>query len=212
MKEKKKLNIKRVIITVEIIILLTLLILIGVKVYNDFFKKVEENPNVATEKNSIKEFGYKLEDRDTILYEKYYNELKKVLKEKEINYNKYAELLAKLYITDFYTLSNKISSTDIGSLDFIHPDSLENFKIKAGDTIYKTVISNLYNDRTQVLPEVSDINMEDISETKFNYSETEYDAYEIALSWTYVEDMGYDTSKKLTLIKIDKKLYVVSAK
>lgn len=212
MKEKKKLNIKRVIITVEIIILLTLLILIGVKVYNDFFKKVEENPNVATEKNSIKEFGYKLEDRDTILYEKYYNELKKVLKEKEINYNKYAELLAKLYITDFYTLSNKISSTDIGSLDFIHPDSLENFKIKAGDTIYKTVISNLYNDRTQVLPEVSDINMEDISETKFNYSETEYDAYEITLSWTYVEDMGYDTSKKLTLIKIDKKLYVVSAK
>lgn len=212
MKEKKKLNIKRVIITVEIIVLLTLLILIGVKVYNDFFKKVEENPNVATEKNSIKEFGYKLEDRDTVLYEKYYNELKKVLKEKEINYNKYAELLAKLYITDFYTLSNKISSTDIGSLDFIHPDSLENFKIKAGDTIYKTVISNLYNDRTQVLPEVSDINMEDISETKFNYSETEYDAYEITLSWTYVEDMGYDTSKKLTLIKIDKKLYVVSAK
>lgn len=212
MKEKRKLNIKRVVITIEIIILLTLLILIGVKVYNDFFKKVEENPNVATEKNSIKEFGYKLEDRDTVLYETYYNELKKVLKEKEIDYNKYAELLAKLYITDFYTLSNKISSTDIGSLDFIHPDSLENFKIKAGDTIYKTVISNLYNDRTQVLPEVSDINMEDISETKFNYSETEYDAYEITLSWTYVEDMGYDTSKKLTLIKIDKKLYVVSAK
>lgn len=212
MKENKKINMRRVILALEILIFITLISLTGFKVYNEFFKKDSEPTNKVTEKETIKKYGYKLEDRDTLIYQTNYKELEKVLKEKEINYEKYAEYLSKLFVIDFYTLSNKLTSTDIGSLDFIHPDNLENFKLNAGNTIYKTVLSNLYKERTQKLPEVSGITLDSITPTKFNYSEKEYDAYECKLTWTYIEDLGYDTTKTLILMKDENKLYVISAK
>lgn len=209
---KKKLNKHKLLVLFEILILIGLIAGIGVKVYFDFFKDGNSKPDdVITEKNSISEYGYKLEDRDSELYETYFNNLKKVLEEKEIDYSKYADLLTKLFITDFYTLSNKITSTDIGGLDFLYPDALENFKLNAGDTMYKTVLSNVDGKRTQTLPEVSDVIVESVNETTFNYQE-ELPAYEIKVNWTYKEDLGYDTSKTIILIKKDKKLYVVSSK
>lgn len=214
MKEKRKLNIKRVIGVVEVIILVALISVIGVYAYNDFFgNKTDEPTNIVTEKNSIKEFNYKLEDRDTELYEKAFNELKVLLESKdEIDYEKYANLISKLFVIDFYTLSNKVTSTDIGALEFIHPNNLENFKLNAGNTMYNTVLSNLYNEREQVLPEVSEVTINSTNATKFKYGETENDAYEINLSWKYVEDLGYDTSKTLIVMKENNKLYVVSSK
>lgn len=212
MKINKKLNIRRVVITLEIIIFITLITLSGFKIYNDFLKKDSEPTNKVTEKEAIKKYGYKLEDRDTSIYQSNYKELEKVLKEKEKDYEKYAEYLSKLFIIDFYTLSNKLTSTDIGSLDFIHSDNLENFKLNAGNTIYKTVLSNLYNERTQKLPEVSEITLDSITPTKFMYIEKEYDAYECKLTWSYIEDLGYDTTKTLILMKDKDKLYIVSAK
>lgn len=210
--KSKKVNKKKVLVFFEILILVAIIAGIGVKVYFDFFKNPSDNPKeVITEKNAIKEYGYKLEDRDTDLFEGYFNNLEKVLEEKEIDYSKYADLLTKLFISDFYTLSNKYTSTDIGGLDFIYPDSLENFKLNAGDTMYKTVKSNIDGTRQQTLPEVTDVVVESCTETTFNYNE-ELPAYEVKANWTYKEDLGYDTSKTLILMKKDDKLYVVSSK
>lgn len=211
--KKMKLNKKKIIVFLEIITLLALITIVGIKAYNDFFKTNKKEPtNIVNEKGNISEYGYKLEDRDTEIFETYYNELEKVLTSKEIDYDKYAELLSKLFIIDLYTLKNKLTSTDIGSLDFIHPNSLDNFKLKAGDTLYKSVLSNLYNERTQVLPEVSDVNVDALNKTTFNYAGVDYEAYEVICSWSYVEDLGYDTSRTLILIKVENKLFVVSLK
>lgn len=211
-KTNKKLNKHKLLVLFEIIILIGLITGIGVKVYFDFFKDGNSEPSdIILEKNAIKEYGYKLEDRDTKLYEVYFDNLKTVLEEKEIDYKKYAELLAKLFVSDFYTLSNKITSTDIGGLDFLHPDAIENFKLNAGDTMYKTVLSNVDGKRTQNLPEVSDVIVESVNETTFNYNE-ELPAYEVKANWTYKEDLGYDTSKTLIIVKKDNKLYIVSSK
>lgn len=211
--KKMKLNKKKIIVFLEIITLLSLITIVGIKAYNDFFKTNKKEPtNIVNEKGNISEYGYKLEDRDTEIFETYYNELEKVLTSKEIDYDKYAELLSKLFIIDLYTLKNKLTSTDIGSLDFIHPNSLDNFKLKAGDTLYKSVLSNLYNERTQVLPEVSDVNVDALNKTTFNYAGVDYEAYEVICSWSYVEDLGYDTSRTLILIKVENKLFVVSLK
>ncbi|MBQ3142834.1 MAG: hypothetical protein IJB82_04935 [Bacilli bacterium] len=211
--KKMKLNKKKILVFLEIITLLALITIVGIKAYNDFFKTNKKEPtNIVNEKGNISEYGYKLEDRDTEIFETYYNELEKVLTSKEIDYDKYAELLSKLFIIDLYTLKNKLTSTDIGSLDFIHPNSLDNFKLKAGDTLYKSVLSNLYNERTQVLPEVSDVNVDALNKTTFNYAGVDYEAYEVICSWSYVEDLGYDTSRTLILIKVENKLFVVSLK
>lgn len=204
---KKVLNHRKVKIAVEILLFIVFAIVVGVKVYFDFFDKPEAV--VVTEKKSISEYGYKLEDRDTELYEKYYEELEEVLTKGEIDYDKYAELIAKLFIIDYYTLDNKLTSTDIGGLDFIHPDLFENFKINAGDTVYKYVENNLYSDRKQELPTVTSIEVVEQRDNKYTYNKEEYDSYEFDLKWEYDKDLDYQNTMTITVIKVENKLYVV---
>ena len=205
--QKKVLNHRKVKIAIEILLAIILVVVLGVKVYFDFFN--EQDTQVVLEKKAIAKYGYKLEDRDTTLYEENYNELEKVLSEEEIDYDAYAELIAKLFIIDYYTLNNKLTSTDIGGLEFIHPDLFENFKINAGDTVYKYVENNLYSDRTQELPTVTSVTIIEKRNEKYTYNNIDYDSYVFDLSWEYDKDLEYQSNMTLTIIKVDNMLYVV---
>ncbi len=205
--QKKVLNHRKVKIAIEILLAIILVVVLGVKVYFDFFN--EQDTQVVLEKKAIAKYGYKLEDRDTTLYEENYNELEKVLSEEEIDYDAYAELIAKLFIIDYYTLNNKLTSTDIGGLEFIHPDLFENFKINAGDTVYKYVENNLYSDRTQELPTVTGVTIIEKRNEKYTYNDIDYDSYVFDLSWEYDKDLEYQSNMTLTIIKVDNMLYVV---
>ena len=59
-----------------------------------------------------------------------------------------------MFVTDFYTLSTKVTNQDVGGLEFIYSKNKDNFKLKASDTLYKYIESNVYGDRKQKLPEV----------------------------------------------------------
>ena len=96
---------------------------LGYKVYNEFFNKNEERKQI----DSIEFYGYTLSENDTDIYKTYFKELTKVLNEKPINYSDYAKTISKLFIIDLYTLDNKLGSTDIGGLEFIHKNLRENF-------------------------------------------------------------------------------------
>ena len=118
----KKTNSK--IILLFIVVGIILFSVLFIKVYNDFIKDNSAQKQIS----SIEYYGYTLNSNDTDLYKSYYKELDKVLKEKQVDYRSYASLLSKLFIVDVYSLNNKLASTDIGGLEFIHPDLKENFK------------------------------------------------------------------------------------
>ena len=179
--------------------------IVGYKVYTDFF--VDKDP--AKKLVSLDLYGYTLSKNDTDLYKDNFKALEKTLNESPINYQEYAKLLSKLFVIDVYNLDNKLSSTDIGGLEFIHKDLEENFKENMGNTLYKNVEVNLDGKRTQNLPIVSSIEVTDVFETKFTYQKTEYEAYLVSLKWEYKQDLGYQKSIKLTLIKDNNMLYVV---
>ena len=181
--------------------------IIGYKIYMDFFNDADNNKTIKR----LELYGYSLEKDDTELYKKYFNSLTEVLNGEEINYEKYAELLGSLYIVDFYTLSNKLSSTDVGSLEFVHPDIVDNFKLKATDTVYKYIEVNFDNKREQSLPEVSNVEIVNNEDAVYALNEKEYDAYKISYSWSYIEDLDYETTCELTIIKDGSKLYVVES-
>ena len=143
---KKKTSIK--IMIIFILIGIALFGFLGYKVYNDFFNKNEERKQI----DSIEFYGYTLSENDTDIYKTYFKELTKVLNEKPINYSDYAKTISKLFIIDLYTLDNKLGSTDIGGLEFIHKNLRENFKENEGATLYKFMDNNLNGDRTQKLP------------------------------------------------------------
>lgn len=201
---KKRYKLLLTIIVVAIILIIGLLV----------FKKITKNEAKSNVKvvDSIVEFSYTLDERDTSLMKENYKELKKILKEDEINYEEYSKSIAKLFIIDLYTLDNKINKYDVASLEYVYPDSVDNFKLNVEDTLYKALEDNTYGKRTTTLPIVSSIEVTSVTSDKFTLNDEEVDSYVVSLKWDYEEDLGYDNGGVVTLIKENKKVYVVEYK
>ena len=199
-----KKNKGRGVIVIFIIVGIILFGYLGYRVKNDFFKGSERK-----KLDSIELYGYTLSKNDTEVYKSNFKELSKVLNEKQINYTDYAKLISKLFVIDLYNLDNKLASTDIGGLEFLHKDLKENFKENMGSTLYNFVESNIDGKRTQELPIVKDVIVDDVFETKYTYNKTEYDAYIVSTTISYEKDLGYPKNMKLTIINDNNILYIV---
>ncbi len=193
------------VIIIFIIIGVLLLSFLGYKVYNDFFS---EKDNIK-KLDSLELYGYSLSSNDTNAFKTEFETLRTLLNEEPINYEEYAKSISKLFIIDLYTINNKLGSTDIGGTEFIYEDLVDNFKENMGTTIYKYVESNVNGNRTQELPEVSDVTIDDIFNTTYTYNNKEYNGYIVKASWNYVKDLGYQSSIALTIIKDNNKLFIV---
>ncbi len=194
-----------------ILLFTVIIIVIGLIVYKVFFSKSEVKNNVKVI-DSIVDFSYTLDERDTKLMKDTYQELKNILKEKEIDYNEYSKILAKLFVIDLFTMDNKINKYDVGCLEYVYPDNLENFKTNVEDTIYKLMEDNTYDKRTEKLSIVKSVEITKEEESTFKINEEEVPSYVVTLNWTYENDLGYDKSATITMVKKDRKLYVVEYK
>lgn len=174
------------------------------KLFLDF-----NNSNIEKEISYIDYYGYSLTTNDTKLYKDTYDELADVLNEDIVDYEEYAKLISKLFVIDVFTLNNKVSSTDIGGLEFVHNDLKDNFKENMGSNLYSSVLSNISGTREQKLPVVSTVNITNIVKGKYEYYGVSYDSYVVDCSILYEEDMGYQNKITLTLIRLDNKIYVV---
>ncbi len=196
-----------------IILLVVLLVASAIGIYFFFFrnKPVEQLPvNEIQVTNSIEEFGYTLDDRDTKIFKEKFEDLKKILAEEEYDVEEYVSLVSQLFVLDLYTIDNKISRYDVGGLEYVYSDAASSFRTVAENSIYKTVENDLDDTRTQDLPEVSEIMLDSISETTFIMpDESKVQGYAVKLSWSYVKNLGYDTSATLILIPDGKKYGVV---
>lgn len=162
--------------------------------------------------NEIKEvetirFDYTIYERDNKIFKDVFNSLKDELDKDVVDYEKYAEYISKLFVIDLYTLNNKISSTDIGGIQFVYDDFRENFKLNASNTLYKYI-----NESNIEYPEVTNVSLNGINISKYKINNIEYDCYEVDLSWQYEKDLGYDKEGTIYLIKNNEELFVVEKK
>ena len=206
---RKVLNKNKLFYFVMISLILVVIIVIGVKFTLEFLVKNEKNVVTKKELDSLELYGYTLDDYDSDLYKEYFNDLKSTLNSKEVNYEDYAKEIVKLFVSDFYTLDNKLTSSDIGGVEFIPSDMVENFKMHAGDTMYNHVKTNIYRDRVQKLPIVKSVEVTNIENITYTYKDKEYSAYKVSARWEYQEDLGYKNNEIFTLIKDNNKLYIV---
>lgn len=207
MKLKKKVKI------IIAIIVLIIIAVVGVVIY----KNLNTTPSEVKEVeilNTIPEYGYNLTDNKTDKYEKLFRELEDILTAKEVDEEQYANKISEMFIYDFYSLEDKSTKTDVGGVEFVHPDAVENFLLNAEDTYYKYVESNIYNEREQSLPVVDEISIKSTEQTSYIYNNQEYEAYRIGASWTYTSEefSSYQHSAVLYFIKDDIKLYLVELK
>lgn len=194
-----------------LLLILVIIIIVGLIVFKVFFAKDEVKNNVKVI-DTIVDFSYTLDERDTKLMKDTYEELKNILKEKEINYNEYSKVLAKMFVIDLFTMDNKINKYDVACLEYVYPDNLENFKTNVEDTIYKLMEDNTYGKRTEKLSIVNSVEVTNEEESTFKINEEEVPSYVVTLNWTYDKDLGYDKNATITMIRKDKKLYVVEYK
>ncbi len=199
---KKKYKILLIVIIVLIIVIIATIVAFK-------FLKGSEPAEPVKVVDRIDNFDYTLDDRDTELMKNTYNELKTVLSSDEIDYEKYAEILSKLFVIDLFTMDNKVNRYDVGSTEYVYPDSVDNFKTNVEDTIYKSMENNSDGKRRQDLPEVSSIDNTSVETSTFTIGEEEHESFVVNINWSYVSDLGYDDNATITLIELNEKLYVV---
>lgn len=195
-----------------IILIILIIICVGLFLFKKFvYDKEEKKPTVTSSiVDSMESYGYSLDDRDTKVYEEKYYELKDILDSEEIDYEKYGQKIAELFVIDLFTISNKINKYDVGGLDFLYEEEKEMFKNKVMDTLYGDVEDNSYDTRNQKLPTVDTVEIVDTKEINYELNkEKELDAYEYTLNIEYKENLDYDKKATVIVVKEDNKMYVV---
>ncbi len=204
---KLKKNAKKGLFVIGIILIVLIIVVVLIKLPKG--KEIKEVKIV----NEIKEYGYILKENETKEYKQLFKELKDILKQEEKDEEAYVKTIAKMFVIDFYTLKDKEAKTDVGGVDFVHQKAKEDFLEKAMDTIYKYVESNLYGDRNQKLPEVDQVEVKEVNQVFFEYLDGKDEkAYEVALTWTYKEELGYAKEAILTFVHEENKLSLVELK
>lgn len=190
-----------------IIILILVLIVVVFVVWYFFFR---EKPIVVTVVSRIDDYNYYLDSNETRIYKKYYKELEEELEDNKVDEKKYAEIISKLFVIDFYTLTNKLTNQDIGGIQFIHSNLQNQFMTDASNTIYKYVKNNLSGSRRQKLPEVNKVEITNIEASKYENDNYQDDSsYQVSLKIGYVKDYNYPEEVTLTLIHEENKLVIV---
>ena len=159
------------------------------------------------------EFDYTLYENKSELYKEYFGHLKEELTKEEVNEEEYAKIVAELFVIDFYSLQDKTTSTDVGGLDFIYESMRENFVLKANDTIYKYVESNVYGDRKQTLPKVKTVEVKSVLKKPVKKSTvSDENGYVVVVKIGYEKDLKFPTEVTLSLVHVESKLYIVEVK
>lgn len=196
------------------LVLIALFVLLGILIY----KNIKGGNEVKAAKviGSIKDYGYELKDNKSPEYKRMFYQLKDILSKKKVDEEEYAKKIAEMFIYDFYSLDDKTAKTDIGGVDFVHPDILQNFTENAESTYYKYIESNVYGNRKQSLPMVDKVTIENVQQGLYVVGDTGKDeeAFELKVTWTYTSNTFDDHQKQATLdfVHDGKKLLLVELK
>ena len=210
-KNKKRMSNKKKLL---ICFILVVAIVGGYFVYINFIaEKQVSAPKVVDE---IKEFNYVVNENDTKLFKKTFKELKDVLSKKEVDNKKYAEVISKLFVIDFFNLENKTSKNDVGGVQFVYNSYKTDFVDYARDGIYKQVANSIDSKKNTSLPQVTSVKItktdtvvpSSVFEHEDFANETEANAYEIGIEWEYKNGTGFQNKAVITVVKDGDKLSI----
>lgn len=191
--------------------LISLFLIFGIVFYfYGTLQRKEEPVNVSKVESNIPEYDYYINDNASSYYKSEFAKLKEILEAEEVDDNAYITELAKVFIIDLLSLNNKINKYEVTSSQYFNTVKKDMFINKVVDNFYDYIEDNAYNDRKQLLPEVSEVVMDELKTTTYKMGEESVDAYEISADVSYVSDLGYDKKVDVILVKEDNKYSVVA--
>lgn len=203
---KRKANTKKI---TKIVILITVIAItvIGSLVVLKTFTNKQTPKETVKVIDTVKD--YKLNENETDYYKSLFNDLKEVLDTDTIDEEKYARLISQLFLSDFYTLHNKINKNDVGGTQFVYKNFRGDFENLARDSVYHEVENNVYGDRKQELPIVYSVDIIEVKQDNYEYlDQNDEEAYYINLVIKYEKDLGYQENIDLIIIHNGDKLEI----
>lgn len=174
---------------------------------NDQTEKKEETTKVTVQENDT----YWAPINPTSYIAKTYDEVSASLNKSD---EEQAQAVAKAFIADFFTLSNKDNDGDIGGLDYIPSTSNEAFQEYAKYYYYNNYAIILTNEGKDALPQVENITLSNVKPETVTYMDKQYDGYTMDANIEYVkasDASDFKTSAKCTIIKMQDIHYVSNA-
>lgn len=208
-KNKRRRKIKTPVILVILIVIVLGILIIGFQdLLGSLTTKKQQKVEVL---DTIKGYDYKLDENDSKYFKELFKQLKKELTKETVNEEKYAKLISQLFITDFYSLNHAINKNDVGGTQFVYKNYQNTFETIAKDTVYRYVENNIYGNRKQTLPDITKVEVTDITNGPFETEvATDSNAYIVTLSLTYEKDLGYPTTCDLVVIHSHDKLEIAA--
>lgn len=217
--KKKRFKIKKknlILLIILSITLVVMLVLVGYKVCakyifnNDNENKIEP---IKKEEIDLDNYDYFIRSNATSYEKDLFEELKKILSNENIDEEEYAKVLSKLFVSDLFTLSNKNTSSDITSSQYVYEDYKEKFEIIVKDTIYSNIEVDLDGKRNQDLPTVKNVEISSIDRKGFSLNKKVIDdkAYYLNINIEYDKDLGYPSKYMVVLVKNNDLLQVVKS-
>lgn len=201
---------KRKLKTWPLIILVVFLILIICII--SIINSLKDSKKISTKIiDTIEKYNYNLNENENEYYKRLFKQLKQELKKEEVDEEKYATIISKMFLSDFLDLDSAINKNDIGGLDYIYTDYKEKFKTKAKDTIYGYVENNIYGNRKQELPIVKEVKVTNIKKSLYNGdNKQDSNAFYVECEVIYKKDLGYQKKINLIIVHNNDKLEIVS--
>ena len=168
------------------------------------WKMLGKEPKMVVEikeLDNLKDYGYTLTDKDSKYFKAEYEELKKILTTDNVDEEKYAIQVARMFVIDLYSMDTKVNKYDVGGLEYFYVDKKDMYEQKVMDSLYSTMLDDTYGDRKQELPLVKEIETLSVEETDYELGENEVSGYKVQLKITYEKDLGYDDEATLIICK-----------
>ena len=211
LEDKKKRYLIMLLLMVPFIIAIIVFSIITYKEAKNLLNTAKGTEVEVKDEFSIPSMSYRLRDNATDLQKEYFAQLKAAIEEENAEPLTIAELVAKNYIADFYTWTNKQGQYDVGGFNYIFDEKNESINFKsvaytqARDGFYQYLNYYINQYGADKLLEVD--NVEITSSKKLDYQYTihqwvktvdlgneaydviyenvEYDAYLISCKWSY---------------------------
>ncbi|HHX93806.1 MAG TPA: hypothetical protein GX690_01740 [Tenericutes bacterium] len=177
--------------TLTIMGLILFVVIVGIiAIMPKEFKEVKKKIQITKEVEI-----YKLRGNATELQKKLFDDLYNTLKAEEIDEEKYAVSIAKLFISEYWTLINRLDREDIGGIIYI-PEPLVPRFMEYANELYCFFDYYILEYRKENLSEVTSVTLNSVKSITYNFVDSEgkiesknnLSAYEINLSWEYNED------------------------
>ena len=186
---------------------------LGYVSYSSVKSLLPGNDPAADYKYSIESMDYHLRTNATDLQIEYFRELQDLINDEEADQAEIAACVAKNYIADFYTWTNKSGSYDVGGMYYVYSPQKLNIISQTRDGYYKYLsyyINRFGRDKMLEVTDVETVIRDD--DMVYEYDGKTYKAFKIACTWTYKNEETfsglyitvsnqYETKKLSTFVK-----------